>query len=194
MSNTSSTTSSFYSHDELLFLGLGYVGKEVKLSRKVSLYGEHDIILDDYCRVDDFCILSGKIRIGKYVHIAAYCGLFAGKTGIEMDDFSGLSSRCSLYAESDDYSGNTMVNPTIPEGLRRPLCASIYVGRYAVVGATSVLLPSVHMSEGSALAAMSLLKNDTLAWKIYGGVPAKPLKDRAQNILSLASNLPATQE
>jgi acetyltransferase-like isoleucine patch superfamily enzyme len=180
---------SFYTEDELLGLGLGHVGMGVQLSRKVSLYKPQEIYLDDHCRIDDFCILSGNIKIGKYVHIAAYCGLFSGGTGIMMDDFSGLSSRCSLYAESDDYSGEFMINPTVPEHLRHVISAPIHMQRFSVVGVGGVLLPGATMKEGAVLAALSLLKETADAWKIYAGVPSVYKKERHKNIIELSRGI-----
>lgn len=29
-------------------------------------------------RIDDFCILSGRLEFGSYVHIAAYSALYGG--------------------------------------------------------------------------------------------------------------------
>ena len=66
-------------------------------------------------RIDDFAIISGKVTLGNYIHIAQFCGLYGGSAGIEMEDYTGLSSKCSLYATSDDYSGMSMTNPMIPE-------------------------------------------------------------------------------
>ncbi len=67
--------------------------------------------INDNVRIDDFCILSGHIEIGSYIHIAAYSALYGGQAGIFMDDFLNISSRVFVYSVSDDYSGETMTNP-----------------------------------------------------------------------------------
>ena len=55
-------TTSFYSREELLDLGLKSVGENVRISRKVSIYGAEQISIGDNVRIDDFCILSGIIQ------------------------------------------------------------------------------------------------------------------------------------
>jgi len=94
-------TTSFYQQQELAELGLKSYGKNVIISRKCSIYGASNISIGNNVRIDDFCVLSGKIEIGNFVHIAAASLLFGGEHGIIMEDFSGLSSRCVIYAESD---------------------------------------------------------------------------------------------
>ena len=80
--------SSFYSQEELRELGLKRYGENVLISRKSSIYQADKISIGSNVRIDDFCILSGEIEIGNYVHIAAYTSLFAGDAGIRMEDFS----------------------------------------------------------------------------------------------------------
>lgn len=41
-------------------------------------------------RIDDFCILSGNIPIGNFVHIACYTSLI-GRGGIWIGDYVGIS-------------------------------------------------------------------------------------------------------
>ena len=99
---------SFLSNEELMKIGFKSLGKDVLISRKASIYGAKNISIGSHVRIDDFCILSGNITIGDYIHVAAGCYLFGGKSGIEMKDFSALSSRSAVYADTDDYSGNAL--------------------------------------------------------------------------------------
>ncbi len=85
--------SSFYSENELAEIGFKSFGQNVMISKKASIYGAGSIEIGNNVRIDDFCILSGKIKLGDYIHISAYSSLFAGDKGIEMKDFCTLSSR-----------------------------------------------------------------------------------------------------
>ncbi|HRY18198.1 MAG TPA: acyltransferase, partial [Candidatus Competibacteraceae bacterium] len=106
----------YHTYDELQELGFFRIGKEVFISNKVSLYKCSKIQIGNNVRIDDFCVLSageGGIKIGDYIHIAPFCSIMgAGK--IEMENFSGLSSKVSIYSSSDDYSGKFLTNPTVP--------------------------------------------------------------------------------
>ncbi|EAO54015.1 O-acetyltransferase (cell wall biosynthesis) [Bacillus thuringiensis serovar israelensis ATCC 35646] len=62
---------SFYSQEELKKIGFLSVGKNVLISKKASIYNPGAISIGNHVRIDDFCILSGKITIGSYSHISA---------------------------------------------------------------------------------------------------------------------------
>ncbi len=66
---------SYYSNDELKKIGFKSIGKNIKISTKASIYEPENIEIGDRSRIDDFCLLSGKISIGKFVHLAPYCNL-----------------------------------------------------------------------------------------------------------------------
>ena len=108
------SSKSFYTDEELSKIGFKVIGKNVLISKNTSIYGAEKISLASNIRIDDFCILSGKIEIGNHVHIGAGSYLMAGNEGICLQDFSGLSQQVCIYALSDDYSGNSLTNPTIP--------------------------------------------------------------------------------
>jgi hypothetical protein len=106
-------TNSFYSEEELTRLGLRGYGEHILISRKASFYSPEKILIGTNVRIDDFCILSGDVTIGSYVHISAYSALY-GKLGIVMEDYTGLSPRSSLFSASDDFGGNFLISPMVP--------------------------------------------------------------------------------
>lgn len=154
---------SFYSTDELKTIGLKYIGSDVRISRKVCIYGANQIAIGNHVRIDDFAILSGRIEIGDFVHIAAFCALF-GARGIHMADFSGLSARVIVYSATDDYSGDCLTNPTIPTPYRQTSGGLVSFGRHVIVGAGCVILPNIEIGEGAAIGAMSLVRKNILPW------------------------------
>ena len=179
---------SFYNQEEISNLGFKSCGENVLISRKTSIYAPHLITIGNNVRIDDFVILSGSIVLGDYIHIAAFCALF-GKTGIEMRNFSGLSSRVTIYSVSDDYSGNFMTNPTVPSEFKNVKEGKVILGEHVIIGATSVILPSVEIGEGTAVGAMSMVAKSLPEWKVCAGTPAIPLKDRKRNINELGTVL-----
>ncbi len=173
---------SFYTEDELAKLGLARYGCNVLLSRKASLYSPERIEIGNNVRIDDFCILSGSIKLGNYIHIAAYCGLF-GSEDIIMEDYSGLSSRVSIYTVSEDYLGNGLTNPTIPAHYRHPQKGPVVLKKHVIVGSESIILPGVTIGIGTAIGALSLVSSDCEPWKIYVGCPVKMKKERKNDII-----------
>lgn len=175
----------FYTQDQLQALGLKLLGQDVKISDKASLYNPAKIEIGDNSRIDDFCVLSagdGGIYIGRHVHIAVHCSL-VGSARIEMHDFSGLSSRVSIYSSSDDYSGEFMTNPTIPSLYTNVTCAPVVIERHVIVGSGAVILPGVTMREGACAGALTLIKRNCDEFGIYFGIPAKRVGDRSKSLL-----------
>jgi acetyltransferase-like isoleucine patch superfamily enzyme len=175
----------YYTTAELNTLGFKILGSNIKISKKAAIYEHNQIEIGDNSRIDDFCVISGKVSIGKNVHIAVFCNVAGGEVGVTLHDFSGLAYGVHVMAKSDDYSGKSMTNPTVPAEFKNERSYPVIIGRHVIVGTGSVVLPGVELAEGSAVGAMSLVTKSTMAWTIYGGIPAKPLKDRSRELLNL---------
>lgn len=176
---------SFYTYSELKELGIKRYGENVLISRKASIYGAEKITIGDNVRIDDFCILSGKISIGDYIHIAAYTALYGGDKGIFVHDYVNLSSKISIYSISDDYSGDTMTNPTIPGKFKNIQSEKVIIEPHVIIGSGCVVLPDVILKEGSAFGAMTLINRNSEPWSINAGIPFKKIKDRSKKLLEL---------
>lgn len=182
---TVSANERYFSEAELQAMNFRKLGLGVKISRVARLYEPKYMSIGDYSMIDDFCILSGNITIGRNVHIAHGCRVIAGIEGVEMADFSGLAFGVTIFAQSDDYSGNALTNPTVPMQFRKIQRARVTLGRHVIVGTGSVVLPGVELAEGTSIGACSMVTKSTLPWSIYFGVPAKRLKARSQDMLGL---------
>lgn len=176
---------SFYTQDELSKLGLAKFGTNVLISRKASIYGSKNISIGDNVRIDDFCILSGDITIGHYIHIASYTSLYGGDQGIFIDDFANISSRVSIYSISDDYSGESMTNPMIPERYKNVTSKKVTIEKHTILGCGSIVLPGVTIREGSSFGAFSLINKDSNEWSINVGIPFREIKKRSKTALEL---------
>lgn len=181
--------SSFYTEEELKNIGFKSYGKNVLISKKASIYRAQDIEIGNHVRIDDFCFLLGKIVIGNYVHIAPYSNLVGGREGIFMDDYSGVSSRVSIYAVSDDYSGMAMTNPTVPAEFTNVIEGKVYLGKHVIIGATSVVLPGVTLAEGSSFGSFSFINRDSDPWSMNRGIPSKRVGDRSKKPIELEKKL-----
>ena len=62
---------SFLSIDEIKKIGLKSFGKNVFVSRYANFYSPETIEIGNNVRIDDFCILSGEIKLSNYIHISA---------------------------------------------------------------------------------------------------------------------------
>ena len=177
--------SGYYTEQELEAFGFARVGRDVKISRRASIYGAQHMSFGDHVRVDDFCVLSGKICFGSYIHVAVMTALFGGSAGITFEDYTGISSRCAVYATTDDYSGDYMTNPTVPEKYTNVINLPVRICRHSIIGTGSTILPGVTIGEGCALCAMTLATKDTKPWGIYLGQQCVRVKGRSRKLLEL---------
>lgn len=175
----------YLSVEQLNEIGFKHIGENVQISDKAAIYNPELIEISDHCRIDDFCIVSGRVSIRRYCHITPMCLLAGGEPGIEIGEFSTLAYGVKVFAQSDDYSGKTMVNSLIPKKYKNEVMSKVLIGRHCVLGTNSIVMPGVIISEGTSSGAMTLFNKDTSPWGIYVGSPAKRMKDRSQDLLKL---------
>ena len=81
------------------------------------------------------------------------------------------------------------MGPTIPPDLRSLSPGPVLVQEHASIGAGAIVLPGVTLAEGSVLGALSLIGRSTEPWTMYGGVPAKPIKQRRRDVIGKGEEL-----
>ena len=111
----------------------------------------------------------------------------AGK--IILNDFCNISSRVSIYSSSDDYSGEYMTNPMVPDELTSVTKAPVFLGPHVIVGCGSVILPGVSLEKGVAVGALSLVTQSFSNFGIIAGCPAKLIRKREKNLLELEAKI-----
>ena len=173
---------SFYSEEELKDIGFKSIGKNVLISRKVSIYSPEKISIGSNVRIDDFCILSGSITLGNYCRIAAYCALY-GSNGIVMEDYSGMAMRCTILSASDDYSGDFLIGPIYPKELTNVKGGLVTFKHYTQLGAGCIVFPGVTLNEGAACGAMTLVNKDLAPWTLNTGIPVNKSRIRNKGLL-----------
>lgn len=169
-------------------LGLKSCGANVLISEKASIYSPEQISIGSNVRIDDFCILSGNIQLENYIHISAYSALY-GKYGIRMEDFTGISPRCTLFSATDDFSGQHLISPMAPEQFTEVTGGLILIKRLSQIGAGTIIMPNITINEGVAVGAMSFVNKDLQEWGIYAGVPVRKIKKRDRTCTELAKQL-----
>jgi galactoside O-acetyltransferase len=184
----------YYTREELEGMGFRKLGRDVLISRTSRLYIPEYISIGDYSVVDDFCIVSGNVELGRNVHLAHGCRVIGGREGIRMDDFSGLAFGVTIFAQSDDYGGDALTNPTVSMKFRKITRARVEIGRHAVVGAGSIIFPGANLGEGSSVGAFSMITKPTEPWGVYFGIPAKKIRNRHRNLLQLEQKYLDEQE
>lgn len=175
---------------ELRKAGFRHVGKDVKVHTRASLYGLENISLGDGCRIDDFTIIiaTGPVSFGAHVSIPNFC-FVGGKYGVHLDDFVTLAPGVKLFSASDDYHGSFLTGPTVPPELTGGRKGPVILRRHVLVGAGSVVLPGCTIGEGTAIGALSLVRDDLPAWGIYAGVPCRRVNRRSRTLTALVQHI-----
>jgi acetyltransferase-like isoleucine patch superfamily enzyme len=181
----------YLSRKQIDAIGFASVGHDVMISKLASFHHAAAITIGNHVRIDDFCVFSaglGGITIGNFVHISVGAALIGAKK-ITLDDFSGLSSHVSIYSSSDDYSGALMTNPMVPLPFRGGDHEEVFLGKHVIVGAGSVILPGTIIDDGVAIGALSLVSAHCEPFGIYAGTPARRIKERSRELLTLEDRL-----
>ncbi len=177
----------YFSHKELKKLGFKKLGKNVLVSTKASIYNYELIEIHDNSRIDDFCLISGNVSIGKYVHLAPYTLIAGGEPGVFLENHVTCAYGVKVFSQSDDYSGESLTNSLLPKKYKNEIKRKIILKQHTIIGAGSIIMPGAILEEGTAIGASSLVLRSTKPWSINYGIPSKYVSDRSNEITKLWS-------
>lgn len=164
--------------DQLKGIPFKYLGENVMISDKCSIYNPERISIFRNTRIDDFCILSagdGGIIIEQNVHLGCYCSLI-GKGIIGIGGYTELSGRTSIYSSTNDFDAAFYFDETDSSRMNI-LSDDVLIHNNVVIGSGSVILPGVIIEEFSRVGAMSLVKDHISTSELWAGVPAKKIRN-----------------
>lgn len=191
----SDLNSAFLTTAQLAEIGFASVGTQVLVHPTCVIVGASRISIGDHVRIDPHTMImtsDSEIRIGRHVHIASGV-LLSGSCGITVEDFVGLSHGVKVFSRSDDFSGEHLTGPTIPGQFVSAEEGAVVIGRHAVIGAGSIVMPGVTVGTGAILGSLSLAKDSLAEWGIFAGVPARFLKERSKALLEDERRLAALE-
>lgn len=181
----------YFESEELRKFGFKSVGENVKIAKNTTIIGLNNISLGNNIRIDGNVVIaaySGSLTLGNYIHIGGGCHLSCAG-GITLKDFSGLSQGVRIYSGTDDYTGKSLTNPTVPHKYLKVKIAPVLLGKHVIVGSGSVILPGLTIGDGSSVGALSLVTKSLDEWGVYFGAPVKKLKARSKDMLKLEDEL-----
>lgn len=123
--------------------------------------------IDRHCYFMD----PNRLRIGKYSHINRMCTLDA-RGGLNIGDSVSVSHGVMLMTGSHDINAiNFPVN-------YKP----INIEDYVWIGCGAIVLQGVTIGKGAVVAAGSVVTKDVPPYAIVGGIPAKVIGKRSDNL------------
>lgn len=163
----------YYSRAELEKMNFKYLGDDVMISTLARIYNPEMTEIGDGCRIDDFCVLMGKIVLGKYIHLALYTHIGGTNQGVYMEDHSECAYRCAIITHSSDYTLETLHCPCVPAELKKGRSGPVHIGKYVLIGYDCLIMPGVTIEAGCSIGAFSYVNKDLKGWHIYDGKPIK---------------------
>ena len=164
---------------------LGKLGSKTIIGKTVRIRHPELCHIDDNCIIDDFTYISTKLELGVFTHIAPHVVIAGGSDFLcKVGKFCGIGSGSKLYCDSNDFEKE--ITSIIPKEFRYPTkSGDIIMQDFSGMGVNAVVLPNVEFSEGSVLAALSLVPANTVLkpWTLYTGIPAKPIKKRNKKLI-----------
>jgi len=184
----------YYFSEELLEFGFKAVGENVKIAKNCTIIGPENISIGDNVQIDGGVYIiaaSGFLKLGNYIHVSARC-YFSCSGGIVVENYCGLAAGVTIYSSSDDYTGEHLTNPTVPQEFRKLCPELVTLGEHVIIGTGTAILPGSNIGRGCSVGAMSLVTRDLEEWGVYFGSPAKRIKHRKKHLLKIMASIKST--
>tara|TARA_B100001250_G_C19814810_1_gene797757 strand:- start:1205 stop:1792 length:588 start_codon:yes stop_codon:yes gene_type:complete len=182
-----SLNSDYFTKEELKDFNFKKLGKNVKISRNCVINNFNNISIGNNVRIDSYCVIlttDKNLIIENFVHIASH--VFIGAhMGVVLKSFSGLGHGVKIFTVNDDYSGQSLTNPTTDKKYKKENKGKVIIGKHVNIGANSIILPNVKIGNGASAGSNTLINKSIKGWYIYFGSPCRPLLKRSKNLLKL---------
>ena len=159
------------------------IGKGVTLSNYSSIDGNvkkmitigDNFSLGENSRIEGFGVLTNlgeSISIGRNVGISSN-GLISVRGNVTIGNDVIIGPYFSLHSENHNFS-----KIDIPIRLQGVTREDVTIEDNVWIGAKVTILAGVTIKQGSVIAAGSVVTKDTTEFGVYGGVPARLIKER----------------
>lgn len=115
--------------------------------------------------------VSKDIHAGAYSYIGPRCIIYPN---VSIGNYTMLAN--DVYIIGGDHNYRTAGIPTVFNG--RDSMVKTSIGSDVWIGARSIIMTGIKIGDGAIVAAGSVVTKDLEPFCIYGGVPAKKIKDR----------------
>ena len=150
----------FISNTPSYFLRHQYIQKVLKIK------------LENGCSVHMGCFITGnQISIGHHTVVNRHCYL-DGRIGLEIGSNVSISPEVYILSLSHDPQSKNF--DTVPGKVR--------IGNRSWIGVRAIIQPGLTLGEGCVVAAGSVVTRDVPPFTIVGGIPARVIGERSQDL------------
>jgi len=162
------------------------IGEDVVLPEVYDIrYGDDRVEIGNHVAIDSYFCCSTKLKIKDYVHIGPLVSIIGGKTAYcEIGNFSGMAAGCRIICASDEYLGEGIINPLVPDKYKdNIICEPVIFENFVTLATNTIVFPGVRLAEGSVVGAGSVVTKSTKPWTVYAGNPARPIRERKKEVI-----------
>ncbi len=147
-----------YTDEELKELNFNFKAS-VQISNYTNFY---NITVDagENIRIDDFCIIKGKIALGSNIHIGSHSVIGSKLHKVTIGDNVGISNNASIYTATENFLSSFRGNPTIDDEYRDIISGDVSIGNNCIIGAGVVILPNVKIGNNVSIGANVVISTD----------------------------------
>lgn len=149
-------------------------GFPIYIHKNVIIKYPENIVIGGNVNIFDNAFLDagkdGYIAIGSNTHIGVGSVIF-GLGGVEIGEYVGISSNVNIYSQTNIYGNEKDIMLLLP--IRK---ARVIIEDNVIIGANSVVLPSVRIRTGTFIGANSLVNKNTKPYSVYAGSPIRLIK------------------
>ena len=138
-----------------------------------------------YCTIGNYSIIDisddpttrvqqAKLTLGNYVYIGEQCNIRASGSEIRIGSQTMIASNVVIASANHKM---TLGTPMFQQSWDRNRLG-VTIGEDCWIGSNSTILPGTIIGDGSVIAGGSVVRGNIPPFSIWGGVPAKHLKDR----------------
>lgn len=152
------------------------IGNSVKIS-SIGSYGFEfgkNFTIRDYSIIDSFGSIrreSGKLLVGDNVGISEFC-YFAIRGNISIGDNVIFGPGVKIFTENHSFKLSDKLFR-----LQSEIRNDIKIGNNVWIGSNSIILPGVTIEDNVVIAAGSVVNKNIKRDSLYGGIPAKLIKN-----------------
>ncbi|MDZ4760270.1 MAG: acyltransferase [Alphaproteobacteria bacterium] len=149
----------------------------IQLGKNVTVGAHAQIIVYKHALLSS---VEGRLVVGDYTVIQSGVGVLAASGEITIGSYTGIGQNSVLVAANHKIApGKTYLYNPMDETR-----TGIHIGDNVWIGANCVLLPGTRIGDNTMVAAGAVVRGDVPANEIWGGVPARKLKNLPAGPLS----------
>ena len=117
--------------------------------------------------------MADRVNVGWFAELDA-------RAGIEIGADTNISSHVKMITGSHDVDDPMFESEFLP----------IHIGEHCWIGTGAIILQGVTIGEGAVIAAGAVVTKDVPPYEIWGGVPAKKIRDRSHDLQYQVGKIP----